>query len=59
MKTYREELWFQTDIRRACLNITSQVEEAVHKSGIRDGMVLINAMISPPVSILTKTSRAC
>lgn len=29
MKTYREELWFQTDTRRAYLNITPQVEAAV------------------------------
>jgi secondary thiamine-phosphate synthase enzyme len=44
MKTYREELWFQTDTRRAYLNITPQVEAAVRKSGIREGLVLVNAM---------------
>ena len=44
MKTYREELWFQTDTRRAYLNITPQVEAAVHTSGIREGLVLVNAM---------------
>lgn len=44
MKTYREELWFQTDTRRAYLNITPQVEAAVHTSGIREGIVLVNAM---------------
>ena len=44
MKAYREELWFQTDTRRAYLNITPQVEAAVHKSGIREGLVLVNAM---------------
>jgi secondary thiamine-phosphate synthase enzyme len=44
MKTYREELWFQTATRRAYLNITPQVEAAVHTSGIREGMVLVNAM---------------
>lgn len=44
MKTYREELWFQTDTRRAYLNITPQVEAAVHKSGVREGLVLVNAM---------------
>ncbi len=44
MKTYRQELWFQTDARRAYLNITPQVEAAVHKSGIREGLVLVNAM---------------
>ena len=44
MKTYREELWFQTDTRRAYVNITSQVESVVQKSGIREGLVLVNAM---------------
>ncbi len=44
MKTYREELWFQTDQRRAYVNITSQVEAAVRKSGVREGLVLVNAM---------------
>jgi thiamine phosphate synthase YjbQ (UPF0047 family) len=44
MKSYREELWFQTDTRRAYVNITPQVEAAVRKSGVREGMVLVNAM---------------
>ena len=40
----REELWFETKTRRAYINITSQVEAAVEKSGIEEGMVLVNAM---------------
>jgi secondary thiamine-phosphate synthase enzyme len=44
MKAYREELWFQTDTRRAYVNITPQVEAVVRKSGIREGLVLVNAM---------------
>ena len=44
MKTYREELWFETTTRRAYLNITSQVEEALKKSGVREGLCLVNAM---------------
>lgn len=44
MKSYREELWFQTQSRRAYINITPQVEAAVQKSGIREGFVLVNAM---------------
>ena len=44
MKSYREELWFETTTRRAYLNITPQVEAAVARSGIREGLVLINAM---------------
>jgi len=44
MKTYREELWFETSTRRAYLNITSQVEAVVRKSGVQEGLVLVNAM---------------
>src|SRR5256886_11100408 len=44
MKSYREELWFETKTRRAYLNITSQVQAAVQKSGVREGLVLVNAM---------------
>ena len=44
MKSYREELWFETKTRRAYLNITAQVEAVVRESGVREGMVLVNAM---------------
>ncbi len=44
MKSYREELWFETKTRRAYLNITDQVEAAVKKSGVQEGLVLVNAM---------------
>lgn len=44
MKSYREELWFETKTRRAYLNITSQVDAIVRKSGVREGLVLVNAM---------------
>jgi len=44
MKSYREELWFETKTRRAYLNITPQVEAAVKKSGIKEGLALVNAM---------------
>jgi secondary thiamine-phosphate synthase enzyme len=44
MKSYREEIWFETKTRRAYLNITPQVEAAVKKSGVREGLVLVNAM---------------
>ena len=44
MKSYREELWFETKTNRAYLNITPQVETAVTKSGVREGLVLVNAM---------------
>jgi len=44
MKSYRKELWFETTTRRAYINITSQVEEAVRTSGVCEGLVLVNAM---------------
>lgn len=44
MKSYREELWFNVKNRRGYINITSQVEDAVRKSGVREGLVLVNAM---------------
>ena len=44
MKSYREELWFQTKTRRDYINITPQVEQALQKSGVREGLCLVNAM---------------
>ena len=44
MKSYRKELWFEVPTRRAFINITSQVEECLKESGIKDGLILCNAM---------------
>jgi len=44
MKTYRKELWFNVPTRRAFVNITPQVEAALRESGIKEGLVLVNAM---------------
>ena len=44
MKSYRKELWFNVPTRRGFVNITSQVEEMLHESEIKDGMILVNAM---------------
>ncbi len=44
MKSYRKELWFHTPDRRAFINITSLVDECLQKSGISEGLVLVNAM---------------
>jgi secondary thiamine-phosphate synthase enzyme len=44
MKSYRKELWFNAPTRRAFNNITSQVEECLAESGIREGLALVNAM---------------
>ncbi len=44
MKSYREELWFETRSRRELINITPQVAGCLAKSGIREGLCLVNAM---------------
>ena len=44
MKSYREELTFETKTRRAYLNITPQVEAALKKSGVKEGLCLVNPM---------------
>lgn len=44
MKSYRKELWFEIPGRRGFMNITSQVESCLQESGIREGIVLCNAM---------------
>jgi secondary thiamine-phosphate synthase enzyme len=44
MKHLREELWFDVPRRRDYLNITDKVEELVRKSGVRNGLCLVNAM---------------
>ncbi|SDB20629.1 secondary thiamine-phosphate synthase enzyme [Desulfonatronum thiosulfatophilum] len=44
MKSYRKELWFHVTGRRAFINITPQVEECLRESGIREGLLLCNAM---------------
>ena len=44
MKSYRKELWFNVPKRRALLNITSKVQEALAESGITEGLCLVNSM---------------
>lgn len=44
MKSYRKELTFNIPKRRALVNITPQVEEALRESGIKEGLLLCNAM---------------
>jgi secondary thiamine-phosphate synthase enzyme len=44
MKTYRKELWFQVPTRRAFINITPEVNQALRESGIQEGLCLVNAM---------------
>lgn len=44
MKSYRKELWFEVPDRRGFINITAQVERCLQESGIREGLLLCNAM---------------
>ena len=44
MKSLTEELWFEAATRRAFINITPKVEALVRKSGVKDGLCLVNAM---------------
>jgi secondary thiamine-phosphate synthase enzyme len=44
MKSFRQELWFETKERRAYINITDKVQEAVTASAVTEGLCLVNAM---------------
>lgn len=44
MKSYTEYLWFNTSRRQEIVHITPRVEEAVRKSGVKEGLCLVNAM---------------
>ena len=44
MKSLTEYLTFKTKTRRAFLNITQDIEKLVTKSGVKEGLCLVNAM---------------
>jgi len=44
MKSHTHYLWFNTKSRQEFINITPQVEEALAKSGVKEGLCLVNAM---------------
>jgi secondary thiamine-phosphate synthase enzyme len=44
MKSYTEYLWFNTKKPREFINITEEVEKALEKSQIKEGMILVSAM---------------
>ncbi len=44
MKSYRQELWMNIPSRMDFENITPRVQDAVNKSGVKEGLVLVNAM---------------
>lgn len=44
MKSYRKELHINLPARRGYLNITDSVQSAIDESGVKEGIVLVNAM---------------
>jgi secondary thiamine-phosphate synthase enzyme len=44
VKSLTEHLWFEVPDRRGFLNITDTVEKLVRKSGVQEGLCLVNAM---------------
>ena len=44
MKSLTQHLWFETPHRRDYLNITDTVQSLVRKSGVQEGLCLVNAM---------------
>lgn len=44
MKSLTEHLYFETSKRREYINITRTVEDLVEKSGVQEGLCLVNAM---------------
>lgn len=44
MKAHTEYLWMDTEKKREYVNITGEVEGAVHKSGVHEGFALVSAM---------------
>ncbi len=44
MKSYRKELWFNITHRRELINITRDVDDCLRESGVKEGLILVNAM---------------
>ena len=44
MKSYTDYIWMNTKNRYEIINITSEVESAVKKSGVKEGLCLVNSM---------------
>ncbi|HTM58240.1 MAG TPA: YjbQ family protein, partial [Candidatus Udaeobacter sp.] len=44
MKSHTEHLTMSVPTRRGFVNITGEVERVVRASGVREGLVLVNAM---------------
>lgn len=44
MKSFFKELWFEVPTRRGFVNITDEVQDCITTSGVKEGLVLVNAM---------------
>ncbi len=44
MKSFRKEIWMNLPQRYGFVNITDEVMQAVRDSGVKEGLVLVNAM---------------
>jgi secondary thiamine-phosphate synthase enzyme len=44
MKNYRKELWFNAPTRMHFINITPDIFQCLNESGIKEGLILVNAM---------------
>ena len=44
MKSYRKELWYDVPLRRQLINITPEVQQCLDESGVKEGLILVNAM---------------
>jgi secondary thiamine-phosphate synthase enzyme len=44
MKSYRKDLWLDLPARLGWVNITPQVKACLEESGVKEGLVLVNAM---------------
>jgi secondary thiamine-phosphate synthase enzyme len=44
MKSFTHYLWYNTKSHREYINITGEVEQALQKSGIQEGLALVSAM---------------
>ena len=44
MKTLTKEIWMDVPQRRAIISIHNEVERLVEQSGVKEGLVLVNAM---------------
>lgn len=44
MKSYRKELWFDVPQRMGFINITPDIQSCLAESGVKEGLILVNAM---------------